>query len=148
MTKHNHAARHKCTIGCTGQYPIGWSVNKSFHTSTYFLLFFPNFISHPCRASESLLPGPEESDIFCRYDPTAFPVMLTRIKKTRFVPMFLTWHRRGIFVQISSLQDICNGFVDSARTILCQFVGLQNSPLFLFSDKSDCLAQFLFHDDV
>ena len=47
-----------------------------------------------------------------------------------------------------SLQDQCNGFVNSARLILYQFVGLNPPPCFPCTEKYDCLMQFYFQDEV
>ena len=47
-----------------------------------------------------------------------------------------------------SLQNQCNGLVDRARTILSQFIRLQNYPLFPVTEKSDRLTQFTFQDKV
>ena len=76
--KRDKAARHKCTIGCPGRYHIGYLVDKSFNISTKFLLSSPNFKIHPCRASESVPPGPELPKSFRANDSTS--VMFTGIK--------------------------------------------------------------------
>ena len=47
-----------------------------------------------------------------------------------------------------SLQDRSDGLVDCARTILSQFVRLQNSSLLSVTDESDVFAQFLLQDEV
>ena len=51
-------------------------------------------------------------------------------------------------MRIFSLQDQCNSIVDSAHTIFRKLLGLQNSHLFHFTDKSDCLAKFPFRDKI
>ena len=49
---------------------------------------------------------------------------------------------------VFSLQDRYGGYINSARLILCQLVGLQNSPLFLLMEKLDCFAQCSFQEKV
>ena len=40
------------------------------------------------------------------------------------------WHRKNLFWKIFSLQYQCGGFVNNSDSILCQFLGLQNSPIY------------------
>ena len=47
-----------------------------------------------------------------------------------------------------TLQDWCDCLIDNACTILNKFFRLQISPLFPCTEKSDCLAQFPFQDEV
>ena len=48
----------------------------------------------------------------------------------------------GGFVHTSSIQHPRNGFIHNACFVRCHFIRLKNPLCFLFSKKSDCLAQF------
>ena len=67
-------------IGCLGRVIIGELVNKNFNTNMKFLLSSPNFKNYPCRASESVPPGPELPESFRLTDLTKSSIISTRMK--------------------------------------------------------------------
>ena len=64
---------------------IGQPVHKIFNTSTKFLLCSPNFSIHPCKASESVSPGPVLPNLFYAANSTTSSLISAGIKRRSLV---------------------------------------------------------------
>ena len=105
------------------------------------------FKIHPCIASEFVPPGLELPKSFHATDSTASSVLLVVIK-IGASSYFSNIAQEGIF-SCGCFPSRTNVVVFySACTILVQFFGLQNSPLFSFTEKSICPKQFSFQDEL
>ena len=80
ISKHNPLARHKCTIGHPGRSLVGYLVEKVSTLVRSLFLSSPDFKIHPCKASESVPPGPELPESFRATDLTAYFMISTGIK--------------------------------------------------------------------
>ena len=76
----NFITRHKFSICGPMWYLIGQPVHKISNTNTKFLISYPYFSSHPCKASESMPSVPALPKGFYKTLWTIFSIISTRIK--------------------------------------------------------------------
>ena len=115
-------------IGRPRRPTIGYPFEKVSTLVQIILLSSRNFKIHPCRASESIPPGPKFPESFRTADLTTSSTIFKRIK-TVFLSYASNVDQAVFFVRMFYLQYICDSFINNTRFIQCQFVGLHLPPL-------------------
>ena len=102
---------------------------------------------HPCKSLEYVSTGTELLDSFCVTSLIASSVIPTgiRIGVSSYVSNV---EQENFFVRLFYCQEQYGGFINNARSILFQLLGLQTSLCFPSTIFFECLAQFTIGDEV